>query len=89
MPPPLSPDAAVALDAVRAQRAAAVRALHELDLYRQLEPKGECLTEWTGPSSRAYESDLAAVLSSLSGVRFDVAGAIDDLWRVVREHGDD
>ena len=82
-------DAAAAIDAVRAQRAAASRALHELELYRQLEPRGECLADWAGPASEGYDGDLAAVLSLLSGVRSTLHDAVDGLSRVLAEVIDD
>ena len=82
-------DPATALDAIRSQRAAASSALHELELYRQLEPRGECLADWVGGSSLAYSADLAAVLAMLAEVRSVLSDAIDTLWIAIGEASDD
>jgi hypothetical protein len=82
-------DAAAAIDAVRTQRAAASRALLELELYHRLEPRGECLADWAGPASAGYDSDLAALRSLLAGVRSTLRDAVDGLSRVLAEVGDD
>jgi len=79
---------AAAVDAIRSQRAAASRVLDELELFRQLEPRGECLAEWTGFASAEYSADLAGVLAMLAEVRSVLAGAIDDLWIAIGEAGD-
>lgn len=89
MPLTTAMDAAAAIDTVRAQRAAASHALRELELYRQLEPRAECLADWAGPASVGYATDLAAVLSLLSGARATLRDAVDDLSHVLAEVVDD
>lgn len=59
--------------------------LDQLDLYRQLEPRGECRAEWTGAAGEAYASDLNALLLRLADVRSRLRDAIDDLWVVIGE----
>ena len=86
---PTETDVAAALEAVRQQRLAASAALDALELYRQFEPQAECATGWSGPSSLAYEADLADGLARISRVRTGLRRAVDDLWAVIAEAGGD
>lgn len=82
-------DAATALAAVRAQRAAASLILEVLDQYRRYQPRGECLPDWAGPASVGYSTDLVSLLMLLGEVRSGLTDAVDDLWIVIGEAGDD
>jgi len=82
-------DAAAALEAVRAQRAAASHSLEVLAAICGMAPRGECLPDWAGASNAAYLGDLAELLSSLATVRAALRDAVDDLWVVIGEAGDD
>jgi hypothetical protein len=82
-------DAAAALEAVRAQRAAASHSLEVLEAICGMAPRGECLPDWAGASNAAYLGDLAELLSSLATVRAALRDAVDDLWVVIGEAGDD